>query len=95
MSRTKRQRHADAQERLKRENDRLRPELAERERQLDEAAKQIADAKKQIADLERQLALREQNSTTTSKPPALLDRVCCAKKPFLGRAICRSRGPTP
>ena len=70
MSRTKRQRHADAQERLKRENDRLRRELAERERQLAEAAKQIADAKKQIADLERQLALREQNSTTTSKPPA-------------------------
>ena len=55
---------------MQRENDRLRRELAERERQLAEAAKQIADAKKQIADLERQLARRDQNSTTTSKPPA-------------------------
>ena len=43
-------------ERLQRENDRLRE-------QLDEQAKQIAD-------LERQLALRQQNSTTTSKPPS-------------------------
>lgn len=70
VSRTKRQRHADAQEQLKRENDRLRQELAERERQLAEARKQIVDAQRQIADLERQLALRNQNSTTTSKPPA-------------------------
>lgn len=65
-----RRRRADSDERLKQENERLRRELAERERQLAEAAKQIADAKKQIADLERQLALRDQNSTTTSKPPA-------------------------
>ena len=43
-------------ERLKRENDRLREELAKRDRQ--------------IADLERQLALRQQNSTTSSKPPS-------------------------
>ena len=43
-------------ERLQRENDRLRE-------QLDEQAKRIAD-------LERQLALRQQNSTTTSKPPS-------------------------
>ena len=71
MSQTKRRpRSADAAERLKRENERLRRELADRERQLAEAAKEIADAKKQIADLERQLALRDQNSTTTSKPPA-------------------------
>ena len=71
MSQTKgRQRGADAAEPLKRENERLRRELADRERQLAEAAKAIADAKKQIADLERQLALRNQNSTTTSKPPA-------------------------
>ena len=64
MSPTKRpQRSAEAEKRLKRENERLRRELAERERQL-------ADAKKQIADLERQLALRNQNSTITSKPPA-------------------------
>ena len=70
VSRTKRRRPADAQKRLKRDNERLRQELAERERQLTEAQKQIADAQKQIADLERQLALRDQNSTTTSKPPA-------------------------
>ena len=43
-------------ERLRRENERLREQLAEQA--------------KRIADLERQLALREQNSTTTSKPPA-------------------------
>ena len=70
MSQTKRQRNADPDERLKRENERLRRELAERERQLAEAEKRIADARKQIADLERQLALRQQNSTTTSKPPS-------------------------
>ena len=70
MSRTKRQRKADTSERLKQENDRLRRELAEREQQLADAQKRIADAKKQIADLERQLALRQQNSTTTSKPPS-------------------------
>jgi transposase len=43
-------------ERLRRENERLREELAEQA--------------KRIADLERKLALREQNSTTTSKPPS-------------------------
>src|SRR5437667_317427 len=53
----------DEVERLRRENERLREKV-------DEQAKQIADAKKQIADLERQLALRQQNSTTTSKPPS-------------------------
>lgn len=50
-------------ERLRQENERLREKV-------DEQAKQIADAEKQIADLERQLALRQQNSTTTSKPPS-------------------------
>ena len=63
MSRPKRRRSKDAEERLKQENERLRRELAERERQLAEQAKRIAE-------LERQLALRQQNSTTTSKPPA-------------------------
>jgi transposase len=63
MSRPKRQRRKDTEERLKRENERLRQELAERERQ-------IAEQAKRIADLERQLALRNQNSTITSKPPA-------------------------
>jgi len=70
MSRAKRLRKAGADERLKRENERLRRELLERERELAEAQKRIADAQKQIADLERQLALRQQNSTTTSKPPS-------------------------
>jgi len=41
----------------------LRRALIERERQ-------IAEQAKRITDLERQLALRQQNSTTTSKPPA-------------------------
>jgi uncharacterized protein HemX len=54
---------ADEVERLRRENERLRRENAEQ-------AKQIAEAEQQIADLERQLALRQQNSTTTSKPPS-------------------------
>src|SRR5437867_12928985 len=63
MSRPKRQRRTDTDERLKREVERLRRELAERERQ-------IAEQAKRIADLERQLALRQQNSTTTSKPPS-------------------------
>lgn len=64
-------------ERLQRENERLQREVTERDRQLAERTKQIADAqkdiadaKKQIADLEHQLALRQQNSTTTSKPPS-------------------------
>jgi hypothetical protein len=65
-----RQQRAQDRERLEQENERLRRELADRERELDEAQKQIADAKKRIAELERQLALREQNSTTTSKPPS-------------------------
>jgi len=43
-------------ERLRQENERLR-------QQVDEQAKQIDD-------LQRQLALRQQNSTTTSKPPS-------------------------
>ena len=38
--------------------------------QIAEQRKQIADAEKQIADLERQLALRNQNSTNSSKPPS-------------------------
>src|SRR5882672_1060711 len=54
---------ADEVERLRRENERLREKNAEQ-------AKQIAEAEKHIADLERQLALRQQNSTTTSKPPS-------------------------
>ena len=63
MSRPKRLQRKGAKEHLKQEVERLRRELAERERQ-------IAEQAKRIADLERQLALRQQNSTTTSKPPS-------------------------
>lgn len=50
-------------EHLRRENERLRRLIAEQ-------AKQLAEQAKQIAELQRQLALRQQNSTTTSKPPS-------------------------
>jgi len=58
------------EQQLTEEIERLRRELAERERQLAEARKQIAESAKKIVDLERQLALRQQNSTTSSKPPS-------------------------
>jgi transposase len=48
--------HVAEVERLRRENERLR--------------KQLAEQAKRIADLERQLALKQQNSTVTSKPPS-------------------------
>ena len=48
----------------------LQAEIERLRRQLGEREEQLADAKKQIADLERQLALRQQNSTTSSKPPS-------------------------
>jgi len=70
VSRPKRQQRNDANARLKQEVERLRRSLAERERHIAEQAKQIAEKENQIADLERQLALRQQNSTTTSKPPS-------------------------
>ena len=57
-------------ERLQRENGRLQREIAERDRQLAERTEQVAEREKKIADLERQLALRQQNSTTSSKPPS-------------------------
>src|SRR5262249_10894020 len=49
--------------RLRHENECLRRELEER-------AKQVADQRREIEDLKRQLALRQQNSTITSKPPS-------------------------
>jgi len=55
--------HAQELERLRRENERLR-------RELDERTKRIAEQAEQIEDLKRELALRQQNSTTTSKPPS-------------------------
>jgi hypothetical protein len=60
----------DEQEQLRPETDRARRELAERDRQIAEQAKPIAESEKTIADLERQLVLRQQNSTTSSKPPS-------------------------
>jgi transposase len=50
-------------ERLRRDNERLRQELLD-------SREQLAEAEKQIKDLERQLGLRQQNSTTSSKPPS-------------------------
>jgi transposase len=48
----------------------LHRELLDSREQLAEAGKEIGEAEKQIADLERQLGLRQQNSTTSSKPPS-------------------------
>jgi transposase len=70
-----RQRPAD--ETLRRENDRLRQEnerqrrvLQEQAEQIRRAAEQIAKQEERIAELERQLAIRQQNSTNSSKPPS-------------------------
>ena len=52
----RRETDADELERLRRENEQLR--------------RQLAEQAKQIAELRRQLAMRQQNSTTTSKPPS-------------------------
>lgn len=53
----------DARDRQAQEIDRLREENEQLRKQLQEQAKRIAD-------LERQLALKQQNSTITSKPPS-------------------------
>jgi transposase len=55
-SRDRRDREAQEIERLREENERLH--------------KQLEEQAKRIADLERQLALKQQNSTITSKPPS-------------------------
>ena len=91
VARPKRARSKDRAERLKREVERLRDELAERDRQIAEQAKQIAEAEKQIADLERQLALRQQNSTTTSKPPSSDGLAGCQRE--RGRRTTSRRKP--
>ena len=57
-------------ERLHRQVEQLRQQLTEQAEQLARKQQQIADAEKQLADLERQLALRQQNSTNSSKPPS-------------------------
>jgi transposase len=56
--------------RLERENERLSRELDRLREKLMEREKKLSDAEKQIADLERKLGLRQQNSTTSSKPPS-------------------------
>lgn len=71
-------------ERLRRENERLRQEL-------DERAKQVADQAKQIDDLKRQLALRQQNSTITSKPPS--SDGLAGRQRERGRRVKRRRKP--
>jgi transposase len=51
-------------------NDRQAQEIGRLKQENDRLRKQLAEQAKRIADLERQLALRQQNSTTTSKPPS-------------------------
>ena len=62
-ARERRTSDAEELERLRHENERLRRELEER-------ANQVAEQAREIEDLKRQLALRQQNSTITSKPPS-------------------------
>jgi transposase len=68
----------EAVEQLKAENERLRRELSE--------------AKKQIGDLERQLALRQQNSTTSSKPPSSDGLAGCQRERGRRKKSRRKRG---
>jgi transposase len=70
-------RQAEEIERLRQENERLR--------------RQNAEQKKRIADLERQLALRQQNSTTTSKPPS--SDGLAGRQRFRGRRRKSRRNP--
>lgn len=57
-------------ERLRHENERLRQKLSKQAQKLAKEQQRIVDAEKQIADLQRQLGLKQQNSTTSSKPPS-------------------------
>jgi transposase len=57
-------------ERLRQEIEELRQHLREQAERLSEGERRIAEKEKQIAELERQLALRNQNSTNSSKPPS-------------------------
>jgi transposase len=88
VSRPKRQERTDAEERLQHEVERLRRELAERERQ-------VAEQAKRIAELERQLALRDQNSTTTSKPPSSDGLAGCQRARGRRRKSRRKPGGQP
>ena len=44
--------------------------IGEQEKKIDEQEKTIGEKEKKIAELERQLALRQRNSTNSSKPPS-------------------------
>ena len=55
---------------MERENERLRRDVEKLRRDLTDSQKKVAEQDKQIADLERKLGLRQQNSTTSSKPPS-------------------------
>jgi transposase len=52
------------------ENERLRVENEKLLRDLVESRKQVSDLGRQVVDLERKLGLKQQNSTTSSKPPS-------------------------
>ena len=57
-------------ERLRRDNEKLRRDLTDSQKQIADQMNRITDLGKQNADLERKLGLRQQNSTTSSKPPS-------------------------
>jgi transposase len=81
--------------RLRREVESLRQRLIEQAERLAEEQRRVAEQEKQIADLERQLALRNQNSTNSSKPPSS-DGLAGAPRPR-GRQTrsCRKPGGQP
>src|ERR1700746_3043382 len=58
----------------------LEEQVEQQEKQIGEQAQEIAEAEKKIADLERQLALRQRNSTNSSKPPSS-DGLAGAQRP--------------
>ena len=70
MKRERRARNGRATDRRAQELERLRRQNEQLRRELEERAKQIADQAREIDELKRQLALKQQNSTVTSKPPS-------------------------
>lgn len=55
---------------LEKRVERQEQQIGQQEKRIGEQVQEIADAEKKIADLERQLALRQRNSTNSSKPPS-------------------------
>ena len=70
MKRERRARHRRTTDQRAQELERLRRENEDLRRELEERAKQITDQAREINDLKRQPALKQQNSTITSKPPS-------------------------